>query len=60
MPYMDDYAKCYCCEGMGHVSMYCPHVLPNADEGSSIGVGPLMTAAAEEKCLNEGMSSFCG
>ncbi|CAA0405435.1 unnamed protein product [Arabidopsis thaliana] len=23
MPYMDNYTKCYCCGGLGHVSMYC-------------------------------------
>ncbi|AEE77678.1 nucleic acid-binding/zinc ion-binding protein [Arabidopsis thaliana] len=58
MPYMDNYTKCYCCRGLGHVSMYCPYVAPNAGERSLRGVGPLMTAGAEEKCLNEGMPSF--
>jgi len=23
MSYMDNYSKCYCCGGLGHVSMYC-------------------------------------
>ncbi|KAL9816577.1 putative transcription factor interactor and regulator CCHC(Zn) family [Arabidopsis thaliana] len=58
MPYMDDCAKCSCCGGVGHMSMYCPYVAPNASEGSSRGVRPLMTTVAEEKCLNEGMPSF--
>ena len=35
-----------------------PDVVPNAGEGSSRGIGPLMTTAEEEKCLNEGMPSF--
>ncbi|KAG7615208.1 putative transcription factor interactor and regulator CCHC(Zn) family [Arabidopsis thaliana] len=58
MPYMNDYTKCYCCGGLGHVSMFCPYVAPNAGEGSLRGVGPSMTAVTEEKCLNEGMPSF--
>ncbi|OAO95947.1 unnamed protein product [Arabidopsis thaliana] len=35
MPYMVDCAKCYSCGGVGHVSMYCPYLAPNAGEGSS-------------------------
>jgi len=53
IPYTDDYAKCYYCEGMGHMSMYCLYIAPNAGEGSLRGVGPLMTTTTEEKCLNE-------
>ncbi|KAL9299163.1 putative transcription factor interactor and regulator CCHC(Zn) family [Arabidopsis thaliana] len=40
MSSMDDYTNCYCCGGLGHVSMYCPYVVPYAGEGSSRGIGP--------------------
>ncbi|KAG7552376.1 Zinc finger CCHC-type [Arabidopsis thaliana x Arabidopsis arenosa] len=57
-PYMVEYVKCYYCGGVGHVSMYCPYTASNVGEGSSRGAGPSATVATEEKCLNEGMSSF--
>ncbi|KAG7552248.1 hypothetical protein ISN45_Aa06g028570 [Arabidopsis thaliana x Arabidopsis arenosa] len=57
-PYMVEYVKCYCCGGVGHVSMYCPYTASNVGEGSSRGTGPSATVATEEKCLNEGMPSF--
>ncbi|KAG7636056.1 Zinc finger CCHC-type [Arabidopsis thaliana x Arabidopsis arenosa] len=40
MSSMDDNTNCYCCGGLGHVSMYCPYVVPYAGEGSSRGIGP--------------------
>ncbi|CAL9239337.1 unnamed protein product, partial [Arabidopsis halleri] len=52
-PYMVEYVKCYCCGGVGHVSMYCPYTATNVGEGSSRGAGPSATVATEEKCLNE-------
>ncbi|CAL9234124.1 unnamed protein product [Arabidopsis halleri] len=57
-PYMVEYGKCYCCGGVGYVSMYCPYIAPRVDKGSSRGVGPSTTVAAKKKCLNEGMTSF--
>ncbi|KAG7567588.1 Ribosomal protein L4 domain superfamily [Arabidopsis thaliana x Arabidopsis arenosa] len=57
-PYMVEYVKCYCCGGVGHVSMYCLYTASNVGEGSSRGAGPSATVATEEKCLNEGMPSF--
>ncbi|CAL9225020.1 unnamed protein product, partial [Arabidopsis halleri] len=36
-PYMVEYVKCYCCGGVGHVSMYCPYTATNVGEGSSRG-----------------------
>ncbi|CAL9231958.1 unnamed protein product [Arabidopsis halleri] len=57
-PYMVEYVKCYCCGGVGHVSMYCPYTATNVGEGSSRGAGPSATVATEEKCLNERMPSF--
>ncbi|CAL9225009.1 unnamed protein product, partial [Arabidopsis halleri] len=36
-PYMVEYVKCYCCGGVGHVSMYCPYIAPRVGEGTSRG-----------------------